>query len=96
LTDGTSWFAQNKSHTQKTSRVLAKLETNQYKVETRRKDRRVSSFMMCGFLAALDLSAVRLYGDDRPITSSASNHGAPLLLVRADQKPHSKEKSGFS
>jgi hypothetical protein len=32
---------------------------------------------MCGFLAALDLSAVRLYGDDRPITSSASNSGSP-------------------
>ena len=66
-----------KATLEKTIRVLAKLETNPYKVETRRENRRVSSFMMCGFLAALDLSAVRLYGDDWSITSSASNHGVP-------------------
>jgi hypothetical protein len=36
---------------------------------------------MCGFLAALDLSAVRLYGDDRSIMSSASNSDSPMKIL---------------
>ena len=32
----------------------------------------VSPFFMCGFLAALNLSAVPLYGDERSIASSTS------------------------
>ena len=41
---------------------------------------------MCGFLAALDLSAVRLYGDDWSTTPSASNCGSPSPLHSAQNK----------
>ena len=42
---------------------------------------------MCGFLAALDLSAVPLYGDDRSIASSASNFVCPRTFeICAEQK----------
>ena len=44
-----------------------------------RKARRISSFL-CGFLVALDLSPVPLYGDDRPITPSASKWDSPFAL----------------
>ena len=37
-------------------------------------------FVLCGFLVALDLSAVLLYGDDRPITPSASNLDSPFVF----------------
>jgi hypothetical protein len=43
---------------------------------------------MCGFLAALDLSAVRLYGDEWSITSSASNSARPFpgFAICVEQK----------
>jgi hypothetical protein len=85
---GLPQFAQNKSHPEGNSSFI-KLETNQYKVETHRRNSVGFFHFLCGFLAALDLSAVPLYGDDRSIASSASNCGAPtVLLFRAEQKPN--------
>ena len=43
---------------------------------------------MCGFLAALDLSAVRLYGDVWSITPSASNCSRSPL---AQNKSHTQQ-----
>ena len=38
-------------------------------------------FFMCGFLDALDLSPVPLYGDDRLITPSASKPISPCFTI---------------
>ena len=46
---------------------------------------------MCGFLDALDLSAVHSYGDDRPITSSASNSDSPTGFGFAQNKSYKKK-----
>ena len=68
---GMSHFAQNKSHAEKQpnspklySEFLIRLKPTEH----------FGGFLLylCGFLAALDLSAVHLYSDDRSITSSAS------------------------
>ena len=49
---------------------------------------------MFGFLDALDLSAVPLYGDERSITSSASNFGtSKMFAICAEQKPNAKSKT---
>jgi hypothetical protein len=45
---------------------------------------------MCGFLDALDLSAVHSYGDERPITSSASNSDSPTGFGFAQNKSYKK------
>jgi hypothetical protein len=42
---------------------MQKMKHISIKVEIRRKIRRISPFL-CGFLVALDLSAVPLYGDE--------------------------------
>ena len=43
--------------------------------------------ILCGFLVALDRSAVPLYGDVWSITTSASNRLCPPSSIRAEQKP---------
>ena len=70
-------LAQNKSHYEKQSKSFGILNIY-FEVEIRI----ICGFLhfLCGFLAALDLSAVPLYGDDCSITSSASNRLCPHFL----------------
>jgi len=70
---GLSHLAQNKSYSSKQKQNLTENIVFVFNMsKSAEKIRRISS-LLCGFLVALDLSAVRLYGDDRPITPSASN-----------------------
>jgi len=63
----------------KTNQVLLNFE---HKLSLRLKSAKdlADFFFLCGFLGALDLSAVPLYGDDCSITPSASNRHRPLFL----------------
>ena len=85
---GASHFAQNKSHA-KGQPQTQWIFKNLYKVETHRAFGGFLHFS-CGFLAALDLSAVRLYGDEWPITSSASKLESPRASHFAQNKSHAK------
>ena len=89
---GTVQFAQNKSHTQEATRVLIKFQTHSYRLKP---VDLLDGFLhfMCGFLAALDLSAVRLYGDDWSITPSASNRLCPHFQASRRTKATMKSKA---
>ena len=50
---------------------------------------------MFGFLDVLDLSAVPLYGDDRSITSSASNFDCPRTAAFAQNKSNKQKEDSF-
>ena len=82
--------AEQKPHTQGNSN-LVKIPNTLQKVETRRKNSSGFSIFICGFLGALDLSAVLLYGDDWSTTPSASNCGSPSPLHSAQNKSHTQK-----
>ena len=52
-------------------------------------------FVLCGFLVALDLSAVPLYGDEWSITSSASNFARPRTSKSAQNKKQEQRMRFF-
>jgi hypothetical protein len=86
---GSASCAEQKPHS-KDYTNLAKILNTPQKVETRRRNSTGFRVFMYGFLAALDLSAVPLYGDDRSITPSASTCACPRAGHLAQNKSHTQ------